>query len=108
LAQTFGLNRKGTALPPTAAAVETVGTNPSREPGVFDGTISVNKLVIAATPPKLPSGGTPCLYYHVAGRCTRTNPICPYVDSHRKLTPADVAVLATYMKEHGAAGKPKA
>jgi hypothetical protein len=96
--------RRGTA----AAAAAPAMVNPSCEPGIFDGTISVNKLVIAATPPKLPSGGTPCLYYHVAGRCTRINLICPYVDSHRKLTAADVAVLAGYIKEHGVAGKSKA
>jgi hypothetical protein len=98
-----GGNRRGAAPVIVPMAVGLAVMNSDRKPGVYDGTISVNRLVTVKTPSNLPSGPMPCLYYHVGGKCTR-NP-CPYSESHRKLTAANVAA---YVAEHGPAAKAKA
>jgi hypothetical protein len=78
-----------------------VAVNANREPGVYDGALSVAKMLRIKFPDKLPSGRTPCLYYHVHGSCSR-NP-CPYGDDHVKHSAADTAALVTYVAEHRAA-----
>jgi hypothetical protein len=87
---------------PSAAASGTfvAAVNDNREPGVFDGSIAIWKLLQVATPPKLACGEVPCLYYHVHGSC-RT--VCKYHANHRKHTAAETAVLVKYMAEHSAA-----
>jgi hypothetical protein len=77
--------------------------NPTRKPGVYDGNISVARLLRIKTPDKLPSGRIPCLYYHVHGSCSRMP--CPYKDDHVKHKAANTAALVAYMAAHSAAAK---
>jgi hypothetical protein len=104
---TTGENHRGSAgvaamAQPSAAASSTFITvvNDNWEPGVFDGSIAIWKLLQVATPPKLACGEVPCLYYHVHGSCRL---VCIYHANHRKHTAAETAVLVKYMAENSAA-----
>jgi hypothetical protein len=102
-------NRRGTtsatspAAPKLAAPTAPAVVNTAREPGVYNGNISVARLLRVKTPDKLPSGRIPCLYYHVHGSCSRTP--CPYKDDHITHNAADTAALVAYVAAHSAAAK---
>jgi hypothetical protein len=51
----------GAAPAPAPAAAGPAAINPAREPGVFNGSVSVNKLVQVATPSKILGNQVPCL-----------------------------------------------
>jgi hypothetical protein len=77
-----------------------VAVNANQEPGVYDGAMSVAKMLKVKFPSKLPSGRTPCLYYHIHGSCSR-NP-CPYDNDHINHSAADTTALVAYVAEHRA------
>jgi hypothetical protein len=75
-------------------------TRANRELGVYDGAMSVAKMLKVKFPTKLPSGRVPCLYYHVHGSCARSP--CQYDNDHIKHSAADTAALLTHVAEHRA------
>jgi hypothetical protein len=99
-----GLPATGTAATKsTPGPMAEAAVNTNREPSVFDGHLSVAKLLKVATPPRLPNGNVPCLFYHIHGLCSRSP--CPYKADHCKHTAAETAVLAAYKAEHMAAAR---
>jgi hypothetical protein len=80
-----------------------VAVNANRELGVYEGALSVAKMLKVKFPSKLPSGRTPCLYYHVHGSCSRTP--CPYDGDHGKHLAEDTAALAVYVADYRATVK---
>jgi hypothetical protein len=70
------------AAPKSAAPTAPAVVNPTRESGVYDGNISVARLLQVKTPDKLPSGRI-----------------------HVKHNAADTAALVAYMATHSAAAK---